>query len=271
MPVTTSQQIARYYDEFRNVDVTFTREVIKATLLYPKQVFIKCMGYQWPCIIYSSSMVGAKIIANMKSSLNEAVRKANNLVSLRFSFLQRDKPDPLSFFVSSKITGYTPYSKENPELNFITINYTQRPPDDLIEILGTLLEANINSKRRGEDRIVLTADSAKKLGVRSRESRILIDGVPRKCIIRDVSFSGAKVIILGIAKFLVNKEAVLRIELDDPVDAVDIRGKVIRFEPVEGRNDIAAFALKFHEDTIPMKYKMRINNYLKGIKTKKVP
>lgn len=267
MPLSTSQQITRYYEEFGNVDVTFTKEVIRATMLYPKQVYLKCLGFQWPCVIYSSSMNGAKIIVHVKPALKEAIQKSNNLVSLRFSFLQRDKIDPLSFFVSAKIAGATPYNEKNPELSIMTLTYTQRPADDLIEILGLLLEATTNSKKRKEERITLTAASMRQMGIRAKGTTVYIGGVPRKCIVRDVSFSGAKVIIPGVAPFLVNKDAVLRIVLEEPDDVLDIRGKVIRFEAVEGRKDIAAFAISFDEDSVPMKYKMRINNFLKQSKT----
>ncbi|WP_455382862.1 PilZN3 domain-containing protein [Salinispira pacifica] len=268
MSITTSQQIARYYDQFSTVDVTFTKEVIRATLLYPKQVFLKCLGYQWPCIVYASSMVGARVVVNRQGSFNETVRKANNLVSLRFSFLQRDKADPLTFFVAAKITGYTPYGPQKPDLTFLSLQYTQRPPDGLIEILGELLEANVNSTKRKEERVVVTIDSMRKIGIKSKETTVLIQGVPRRGIIRDLSFSGAKVVIFGIAQFIVNREATLKLELEEPDDVLELPGKVVRFEPVEGRNDIAAFAIQFAEDRIPMKYKLRINNYLKTFRVK---
>ncbi len=271
MPVTTSQQIAHYYEQFQNVEVTFNKEVIKATLLNPKGVFLKCLGYQWPCILYSTSFTGAKVVVSTRGSFNEVVRKANNLVSLRFSFLQGEKADPLSFFVSARVAGYSPYGKNRPDVFFVTLNYTQRPPDDLIEIVGQLLEANSNAKRRREERIVLTADSAPKLGIRAKEAQIEIGGVPRRCIIRDLSFSGAKVIVLGIAKMLVDKEAVLHLQLVEPQETIRIAGKVVRFEPVEGRSDISAFAMQFNDDTLPMKYKLRINNYLKSQKKKPKP
>lgn len=266
MAVTTSQQITRYYEQFRTVDVTFTKEVIRATLLYTKQVFIKALGYQWPCIVYSSSMVGAKIIVNMTKSLRETVQKANNMVSLRYSFLQKDKADPLSFFVSAKITGSTPYGNQKPDLHFLTLTYTQRPPDDLIEILGRLLEAHSTSKRRKETRIPVTADSARKMGINPKDVLVYIEGVPRRCIIRDISFGGAKLIILGVAKFLVDKKAILRLQVTEDDSYLDIEGTVIRFEAVEGRNDIAAIAVQFNEDTVPVTYKMLLSTYLRSAK-----
>lgn len=268
MAISTSQQIARYYQQYSDVDVTFTKDVIKATLLNPKQVYLKCTGYQWPIVVYSASMTGAKVIANMKTSLSEAIKKSNNMVSLRLSFLQRDKADPLSFFVGAKIAGYTPYGQEKPELYFLTLTYTQRPPDDLIEILGRLIDANTSSARRKEERIPVTADSARAMGLNHKDAMVYIDGVPRRCIVRDVSFGGAKVVILGLAKFLVNKQANLRLTLTETDEEVDVPATVVRFEAVEGRSDIAALALQFDTETIPMKYKLMISGFLNSNKAR---
>lgn len=158
MSVLTSQQINRYYESFKEIDVTFTKEVTQTLNLLPKHIYMKCLGTQWPGIIYSSSMVGAKIIANISPESFELVRKANNLVALRFAFSIEDKKEKLLFFVSAKVTGFNPYNKDNPNLNFINLVYTKRPPDDLIAILGQMLEINVNSKKRKDERIDITAD-----------------------------------------------------------------------------------------------------------------
>ena len=55
-------------------------------------------------------------------------------------------------------------------MQFVSLEFTQRPPDDLIQILGSLLEANSNAQRRKDERIVITPESMKKLGLDSRES-----------------------------------------------------------------------------------------------------
>lgn len=262
MALVTSQQISKFYNIYKNIDVTFTKQVIEATGLNTKQIFLKCINNQWPCIIYSSSMTGAKVIANLDEPQFEQIRKANNLVSLRFSFSLADKTDPIAFFVTAKVTGYNPYNKDNPNLHFINLTYTQRPPDDLIEILGVLLEANINSKKRKEERILITVDSLRKLGFISKDVQVLIENVPRKGILRDVSFSGAKVIIIGIAKFLDQKQVVLKLQLEEQKKSLLLKGNVLRVEPVEGRKDLAAVGIQFDESSIPMEYKLIINHYL---------
>ncbi len=261
MSILTSQQINRYYDLYKDIEVTFTKEVIATTRLLRKHVYLKCLGTQWPCIIYSTSMAGAKIITNLDSAAFDLIRKANNLVSLRFAFQVEDKKDTLLFFVSAKVTGFNQYNKENPTLNFVNLAYTKRPADDLIAILGQMLEININSKKRTEERITITDDTARLVGLKSKNGRISIESIPRNCILRDISFSGAKVIIQGIGKFLVQKECVLAL-LQSDSEPLLLKGKTVRYEEVEGRKDLAALAIHFFEDKLPMKYKKMINNYI---------
>lgn len=262
MSIATSQQITKYYEAFKAIDVTFTKEVIKATGLQSQNVFVKCIGEQWPCVVYSSSFEGAKILVTTKQALSERIKRANGLVSLRFSFKLSEKEDPIAFFVSGRVTGYAPYAQSNGTLQFVNIQYTQRPPDDFVEILGRMLEANVNSTRRREERVALTPDAMRKIGLARKETLVIIEGVPRKCILRDISFSGAKIIIVGLAKFLVNKPCRLRVDLEEPRETIEIPGKVVRFEDVEGRKDLAAVAIHYDEAAVPMSYKMHLNDFI---------
>lgn len=269
MSVITSQQIARYYNQFQDADVTFTKDVIRATLLYPKNIQLRCLGYQWPVILYSSSMNAAKVIANMRVPIKEVTAKAKGLVQLRYSFIQRDKNDPVSFFLNAKVAAFLPYDTEKPELNFINLAFTNRPPDELILRLGELLEANAAYQQRREERIAVNPETLDQIGIDARGCALIIDGLPRKCILRDISFSGAKLILMGLAPFLVNKKAVLHLSLSEAGGALKIPGTVIRFEQIQGRQDLAAFAVKFDENSIPAEYKMRLSSYLKTVKMTK--
>jgi hypothetical protein len=261
MGYATSQQLARYVELYHNIDVTFTKEVIRATNLITQQIYLKALGGQWPCVINSASLSGAKVIAGVKSGAYEKIQQGTVSVSLRFSFLDEEKNEPVSFFVASKVTGVTQYAG-SPDLVIISLTYTQRAPDDLIEKLGALLEANVNSAKRKEDRITITPDAMRKMGVMQKETVVFIQGIPRRCILRDLSFSGAKVILVGIAPFLLQKEVVLRIDFDEPRAAVGIKGVIVRTEDVEGRKDLVALAIQYHETEVPMAYKMHVNLYL---------
>jgi hypothetical protein len=266
MSITTSQQIGKWYDLYKAIDVTYTKEIMKSTGLDPRGVFLKCVGEQWPCVVYSSSFTGAKIIISGKQALTERVSKANGQVSLRFAFKFPDKPDPVSFFIGAKLLGYSSYAQGGSDLQYASIQYTQRPPDDFIDIMGRLLDANINSARRRDERILLNPDALRRLCLASKDSLIYVQGVPRKCILRDLSFSGAKLIIFGVAKFLVGKDCVIRIEMDEPRESLEIKGSIVRYEDVEGRKDLAAIALHFDEQAVPMTYKMHVNDYLSQVR-----
>ena len=262
MSIATSQQIAKYYETFRTISVTYTKDVVKSTGLLPQNVFLKCLGEQWPCVVYSSSFNEAKVLAPNKPGLIEQIAKANNLLSLRLSFQVSENADPVSFYISGKVGGFAPYAQSNGTLQFVVIQYTQRPPDNFVEILGRMLEANVNSTRRHEERILLTPDTMRKIGLSRKETTVLIEGVPRKCILRDLSFSGSKMIIMGLAKFLVGKTCQLRMDLEEPRETIAITGKVVRYEDVEGRKDLTAIAVQFDQASVPISYKMHINDYI---------
>jgi len=265
MGIVTSQKITVYYERYKGIDVTFTKEIIQVTGLVTQQVHLKCGSDFWPCVIYSSSFTGAKVVTNIKSGLMEKLQNVNNYANLRYCFKQPDKSNPVIFFVATRVVGQTAYGGSS-DVVILNLQFTQRPPDDLIEIMGRLLDANVNSAKRREERIILTDETQRKLNIQSKESAIFIQGVPRRCIVRDISFSGAKVIMMGVAKFLVDKEAGLRIDFDDPRESFLLKGKFVRSENVEGKKELIALALQFTESSVPMGYKMRINDFLGSVR-----
>ena len=265
MGILTTQKVASYYERYKGIDVTFTKDMIQVTGLITEQVHLKCGSDFWPCVFFATSFQGSKIVANTKSGLIGKLQHANNLVSLRLCFKNAETGSPLTFFVQGRVMGAVPYKNSN-EISLLSIQFTQRPPDDLIEVIGRVLDANVNSAKRKEDRITITAESQRKLKILAKETAAFVQGVPRRCILRDMSFSGAKVIMMGVAKFLVNKETALRFDFDDPRESFLVKGKFIRSENVEGKKEMIALAMEFDEAFVPMGYKIRINEYLNTIR-----
>jgi hypothetical protein len=264
MGFVTSQQLAKYYSTYREREITFNRQIIEVLELLPKEVYIKCHGEQLPCIIYATSMAGAKVVASLRARALQEIRLAANSVSLRFAFARTDKPDPLFFFVPAKITNYTFYHPEKPDLYFLTLEYTSKPPDDLIEMLGQLFDAHSNFERRKEERVELNPANIKLLGIEGKEAALVMDKQAKKCIIRDLSFSGAKVLVFGARTEDVRKTAVLQFSAQ--MRDLLIPGTIVRFEEVVGREDIGAFGIRFIAERTPMSYKMLINNTLEAIR-----
>ncbi len=260
MGITTTQQINQYYDLYKSTDIIFSREILKVLRIDPRQIYIKCNGAQWACIINSSSLESSKIIVGTKGGAYAAIQKINTPVSLRFYF-QDSYGKPMSFFVNARVSSVDPYMNST-ELAIAKLDFNSKPPDDLIEILGKLLQAKSNYAQRAEERIPITPDSMRRLNLYKKETLVFIDKVPRNCIVRDISFSGAKVLMMGVPQFLKEKETALRLTFDEPQEVIDILGKVVQVENIEGRKDLVAFSMKFHEQIIPIAYKMHINKYL---------
>ena len=266
MGVLPAQKLASFYERFKGIDVTFTKDMLEVTGLITEQVHLKCGSDFWPCVLYATSFQNAKVIANVKSGLLDKLHHANNLVSLRFCFknMEMEKGNPVTFFVAGRVLGTAPY-KNSDDVCMLTIQFTQRPPDDLIEIIGRILDANINSTKRREERIILTTENQRKLKLLSKETMVFIQEVPRRCILRDLSFSSAKIIMIGVARFIVEKDATLRFDFDDPRESFLVKGTFVRSEDVEGKKEMVALALKFDEAQIPISYKIRINDYFNTV------
>ena len=128
--------------------------------------------------------------------------------------------------------------------------------------IGEVLEANENFVNRREDRINITKESIRSLGIEKEEGIAFIENVPRRCIMKDLSFNGAKILCVGIPKFLINKTIGLRINFVDTNDIVVVYGTIVRSDFMEGRKDIAVVHIKFDSDKVPMPYKIHINNYI---------
>jgi hypothetical protein len=265
MSVITGQRISSYYDRFKDIDVTFTKEIIQVTGMLTQQVHLKCGNDFWPCVVYSASFQGAKIVANIKTGLLVKLQQANNYASLRFCFKSPEKTNPVTFFVAARVMGSSPYGG-SAEVAILTLQFTNRPPDDLIEIMGRVLDANVNSAKRKDERIMISNDTQRKLNLLNKESAVFIQGVPRRCILRDLSFSGSKLIMLGVAKFLVEKEAAIRLDFDDPRESFLLKGKFVRAENVEGKKEMVALAMQFEEAAVPMGYKIRLNDFLATVR-----
>jgi len=261
MGIVTSQRISVLFDRFKDIDVTFTKEIIQVTGLLTQQIHLKCGNDFWPCVIFSASFEGAKVVANIKTGLQGKLQTTNNYVNLRFCFKTPGESNPVTFFIPGRVMASAPYGSSQ-DVNMFTIQFSNRPPDDFIEIVGRVLDANVNSSKRKDVRIPLTQDNMRKLSIVSTETAVFTQGVPRRCILRDLSFSGSKIIMMGLAKFLLDKDAAIRVDFNDPREAYLIKGKFIRAESVEGKKEMIALGLAFDEASVPMGFKIRLNDML---------
>ena len=267
MPFISAQKSTEYYQKYKDIQVTMTKNVIKMTGFLPSEIWLKCAGYQYTCIVYSTSMASAKLLMKIDNALSEKFSSVNNQATLRYSFMEPDTGKKIAFLVPGKISGYTDYKAANDEkLQIVNFVYLKRPADDLIAAIGNLLEVNIASKKRSEVRIDINDSTLRQLGILSKSINVTIDKIPRKAILRDISFGGMKIIIFGIAKFLINKRVVIRLPFDQEGKFLNISGIILRSEDVVDRKELAALAVKLDDNAIPMLLKTRINEVIQKIK-----
>lgn len=261
----TAQVLNRFYDNYKNTEITFSKEIIRALRMDPRQIYVRCGGLQWPCIASSTSFTSAKIIIGTKSgAYGELSKKEAPLVSLRFSFYQPDG-QLFGFFISARVQSCQPYMGSS-DLVIVELLFTQRPPDDLIQMVGNLLDANVNAVKRKEERIPINQETMRKLGLAKKEILASIQNVPRNCILQNLSFNGAKIVLMGLAQFVLKKEVQLQLEFDDPHEILTLAGVVVGTGMIEGRQDIIIANIMFAEASISMEYKVRINKYITSIR-----
>ena len=164
-------------------------------------------------------------------------------------------------FVNSAVQEISSY-QQSRELALVKLVFTQRPPDDLIERLGEFLQVNDNFNKRHDEKIILTKDSIRELGLPKEESYIFIENVPRKCIIKELYFSGAKILFVGVPKFLINKKAQLKLLFLDSGEKISLDSIITDAAFLPNRQDIVMATFEFVKEEIPMSYKFKINKYL---------
>ena len=261
MSVATSHHISRYYDYYRDKEIVFTKANLKSLRIDPRQIYLKSNGGQWPCIINSSSLQQAKVIIGTASGIYTTVQKNRTApISIRYCFFDQNN-EPIQFSVNCNVLDIKPFQNSN-ELAIVTLNFTQRPPDDLILRIGEFIEVNENFQNRKEERIAINENSLRLLNIPKEESYIFIAGVPRKCILKDISFGGAKAMLVGIPKFLENKAVDLRLFFMDTNEKISLQGIIKQSDFLPGRKDISIVHIEFIPDEIPMTYKFHINSYI---------
>jgi hypothetical protein len=107
--------------------------------------------------------------------------------------------------------------------------------------------------QRKEDRIPITADNKDMLGLTNLNTTVTVDHIERKCLLRELSYNGARVILTGVAPFLVDKHFSLALPFQEK-SPLAIPGKIVRAEAVEGHRGLAVIALGYHPDQVPLDY-----------------
>ncbi|GMO59612.1 MAG: PilZ domain-containing protein [Treponemataceae bacterium] len=258
MGVLTSQQITRYYETFRDTDVIFSQNLIKTLRLDTREVYLKYAGGQWPCVIHSVSFTQAKVVIGSTSPVYSQLVETRGNISLRFYFQQIKAP--MTFFVNGKVEDTQVIGEKN--LAMVSIIFSTRPPDDLIEFLGQYTEAGINFEAHKNTAFPVTPDIRRRMGIIKDDSVLTCGGKVYHCMLHEMTFVSAKVIVRGTKETFDGNAVSLFLDFDDVAEAVEVHAGVIGVSDVQGKPDIFVLSLAFAEDKIPMIFKIHFNSYL---------
>jgi hypothetical protein len=257
-------KINEYYNQFRQIDVVFTREVIEVTGLLGKMVNLKCVSDFFPCVIYSTSFEVSKIVANNKSGIMEKLKQTNNNVSLRFCFKIPATNEEVAFLIPSRVIGMSPYDGSQ-DMTLFQLQFSQRPPDDLIEIMGRILNANYHYSKNKKQLFPITADALRKMRFMNKETVLTVEDTAYKCLLRDLGFGCARFIVKGTPKSLLEKHGSIRFDFVEPKESIIIEGSFDKRDPVADNPDINVITM-FFEDPVQMSFKTRLCDYITTIK-----
>lgn len=265
-------KIQEYYEKYQAKEIFFNKSIRQETGLDTSKVMLKMYGTMLPCVLYSCSMSFAKIVMNLDDETYDMIQNAKNALTLHFSFSPDQGNRDIQFFVGCNPAALKSFKVSNGRDTsyIITLDFYQKPPDDLIEILGTVLESIENFEKRKELRIKLDKKVAEEVGFISQKALIEIDSINRPCIITDISASGCGAILMLLKPdLIVNKPVRITFHLQDlKIPNLELNGVVKRYEQVESNKLLYLIGILYDLDAIPYKYKNIINDYIDHLEHK---
>lgn len=262
MATLPSQKLQELYEEYGSKEIAFNKSIRNATGVDTQKICLKIGGEHLPCILYSCSMNDAKVIMPLDTEAFEMIKRAKNLVNLRFAFCPKNTKAPIIFFVSSIIKGFTSFELQHESSYLVSLEFNQRPPDDLIETIGTIFQSIENFERRRELRITLDSNVVNDMEITSVNTYCVVDSIRRPCILKNLSASGCGIIMMCNPKFLINKKITIAIYLYNHKEPILLEGEIKRSEGIEGRHDLYLMGILLNSDEIPYSYKDMINSYI---------
>ncbi|MBN2736169.1 MAG: PilZ domain-containing protein [Spirochaetales bacterium] len=257
----TKHRMTQLYEKYHEIEVTFNKKVVEYTRFIPGEITLKIGNERYSCILNSSSMVGAHIILKADKTLFEKINDNKGRVFLRFAF-QRDKSAiPLSFFVESRVKSSNPLKGNSQNLFIIHIEYSKQPPDDFIEILGTLIDAGANNKHRQQNRITLNNEAMELLHLESGNGVLNINNQNIPCIIREISQSGCKIIAKITPEQCENQNGIFAFKFAGDTEYSGIPGKIVRTESIKDNQEFLVLGMEFVGDKVPALLVRYIDEY----------
>lgn len=258
------KSVDEIYNTHKDHDLMFNHNVVSSLGIIPERVQLKCGDIKIPCAIYSSSMVGGKVIAKLNRQFFNNLNRSSCVVAIHLIYIDKESSNEVSFFINSKITLYNKFSSEKPNIYYISIDYINKPPDDLIYMLGNHILKQIYFQKRAVKRFVLNPLITE---ANIMEQYLFKSGKGKKCLLTEVSLFSAKILISGHEnEFSKNDNVLLLIKSVGVKGIGEMMGHITRVEHIDQEEGLFSIVIVFNQEMIPPVYKMWLADCIDVVK-----
>jgi len=253
MAVLGPSVLQNLYEEFLNTELTFSKDVVAAIGSLPTESSLKWQGTLFPCLIHAATFRAAKVLVRVSEDDGKRLELGSKAATLTLTYLHAKTAKKELYQFNGNVQILQQYPAGGGSLSLlVSIVYNHRPPEGFLQIHAAFLNLKKEANQRREDRIPLNGDAKELLGLTNLNTTVSVDAIDRKCLIRELSYSGARAILTGIAPFLVDRKIALEVPFAD--GKITIPGTIVRAEPLEGHKGLAMIALGYEEDQVPVEY-----------------
>lgn len=254
MTLLGTSVLQNLYQEYLNTELTYSKEVAAGLGLLPAESSLKWQGDLYSCVVHSCSFKAAKVLVRLTGAQWKAMEYGSKITTLTLTFLQPKTGKKELFQFNGNLQALQQHGAPEGELSILlAVVFNHRPPEGFLQAHGSYLNLKKEANQRKEDRIPLNAEAKELLGLANLNTTVVVDHIERKCLLRELSYNGARVILTGVAPFLLDKPFSLTVPMAGRA-AFDIPGKILRAEAVEGHKGLAVIALGYHPDRVPVEY-----------------
>lgn len=249
------------YEQYSGVNVLFTKETVRIMGIIPKNIVLKCGPYHFPAVIRSASMIHCSLVVQNSELFAKALQNQKGKASIRFATHTENSDEPQFFFISGSVRSFEPFPG-NEAFSQLEMDYASRAPEALIAMLGPIVEANSNIENRSEERIEINKANASRYNIDLQQCSVKFAGqTKRRCLIKDLSLSGASFIAINENLPLGEPIELAIIQLAPP-GAIIMNGVVAGCQTLDQDRSLIAASIEFNKAAAPLDYKLLISAIL---------
>lgn len=238
------------FHEEDNEDILFTRGVLSYLNLSPKNIMLACGPYRFVSVLQVANFQHIQFVTPDSGLLQEALEKYDNIVSIRFVFANK-KQEPLSVpGVFDKMVPYPP----NKKYKLVEVKLNTPLPEKYEQMISSILEVERRARERLEPRIRLTSNDTDYFGLNTSETLVSLNGSAQRCYLRDLSASGANIIILNHDLPSLDEDVYLILHLNNQFYPVEMESRILRTNWYDESKQLVEIVLRFVPESVPVSY-----------------